>query len=345
MAFDTLYALDATPFAKGKEGVCVFGATRLADGERVAVKVFPLPPLPLAEAEARVAIDTEFAVREMLRQRAAPLADHPHLVPSYCLHYVDPAGPRVDGEPPVRALLVLGLARGKSAEHRLGGGTFDFAGGNAHGGGGGGGGGGVDPLFSPAETVSVAYCLASALAHLHAHGALHYDVKPANTLFFDGDHVPPRARSARLADFGEARMKRDGTTTGGKRGTDAFMAPEVMNNMRALRARCKEGADIWSLGATLFALLTGRELGKSEDLLDELDVNPQSEQGVSQQNVLDVNHLSDHHQHYHYQHYHRQSETQSVHRSHNDHHRHHQSDCRQSHRQSGLQGDHRHYQS
>ncbi len=137
----------------------------------------------------------------------------------------------------------------------------------------GGGAAPVDRLFSPAETVSVAFCLASALAHLHAHGALHYDVKPANTLFFDGDHVPPRARSARLADFGEARMKRDGTTTGGKRGTDAFMAPEVMNNMRALRARCKEGADIWSLGATLFALLTGRELGKSEELLDVLEAN------------------------------------------------------------------------
>ena len=116
----------------------------------------------------------------------------------------------------------MGLARGKSAEHRLGGGTFDFASGSAHGGGrggGGGGGGGVDPLFSPAETVSVAYCLASALAHLHAHGALHYDVKPANTLFIDGNHVPPRARSARLADFGEARITRGGTTTGGKRGT------------------------------------------------------------------------------------------------------------------------------
>ena len=183
--------------------------------------MFPLPPLPLAEAEARVAIDTEFAVREMLRQRAAPLADHPHLVPSYGLHYVDPAGPRVDGEPPVRALLVLGLARGKSAEHRLKGGAF---------GGSGGGAAPVHRLFSPAETTSVAFCLASALAHLHAHGALHYDVKPANTLFFDGDHVPPRARSARLADFGEARMKREGATTGGKRGTDAFMAPEVRHS-------------------------------------------------------------------------------------------------------------------
>jgi serine/threonine protein kinase len=233
MAFDTLYALDATPFDKGKEGVSVFGAKRLADGARVAVKVFTLPTLPKREAEMREAIDKEFAVREMLKQRAAPLADHPHLVPSLGLFYVEPPPARKGGDP-VRAMLVMGLARGKSAEHRLGGGTFDVAGGSAHGGGEGGGGGGiggggggVDPLFSPAETVSVAYCLASALAHLHAHGALHYDVKPANTLFLDGDHVPPRARSACLADFGEARITRGGTTTGGKRGTDAFMAPEV----------------------------------------------------------------------------------------------------------------------
>ncbi len=43
--------------------------------------------------------------------------------------------------------------------------------------------------------------------------------------------------------------------------------------MRALHKRCKEGADIWSLGATLFALLTGRELGKSEELLDVLEAS------------------------------------------------------------------------
>ena len=219
MAFETLYALDAAPFAKGKEGIRVFGGTRLADGERVAVKVFSLSPLPRREAQEREAIDTEFALRVRLQRAAAPLADHPHLVPSLGLYYVDPEGPRVDGEPPVRAMLVMGLARGKSAEYRLQGGTFGV--------GGGGGAPPVNHLFSPEETVSVAYRLTSALAHVHAHGALHYDVKPANTLFFDGDGVPPSARSARLADFGEARIKRDGTTTGGKRGTDAFMAPEV----------------------------------------------------------------------------------------------------------------------
>ena len=38
--------LDAAPFAKGKEGIRIFGGTRLADGERVAVKVFTLPALP-----------------------------------------------------------------------------------------------------------------------------------------------------------------------------------------------------------------------------------------------------------------------------------------------------------
>jgi serine/threonine protein kinase len=225
--FDALYELDATSFDDGKEGVRVFGATRRADRERVAVKVFPLPPLPIAEAEKRGAIDKEFAVRELLKRRAAPLPDHPHLVPSLGLYYVDPVGPRVDGKPPVRAMLVMGLARGKSAEYRLKGGAFGV----------GGGAPPVARLFSPAETTSVAYCLASALAHAHAHGALHYDVKPANTLFFDGDGAPPSARSARLADFGESRIKRDGTTTGGKRGTDAFMAPEVRGTRAQANSR------------------------------------------------------------------------------------------------------------
>ena len=243
--FDALYELDAASFDDGKEGVRVFGATRRADRERVAVKVFPLPPLPIAEVEKRGAIDKEFAVRELLKRRAAPLSDHPHLVPSLGLYYVDPVGPRVDGKPPVRAMLVMGLARGKSAEYRLKGGTFGV--------GGGGGAPPVNHLFSPEETVSVAYRLTSALAHVHAHGALHYDVKPANTLFFDGDGVPPSARSARLADFGEARIKRDGTTTGGKRGTDAFMAPEVraLARKRSPAFRNKGGGE----AQTQFALL------------------------------------------------------------------------------------------
>ena len=273
MAFDALYTLDAAPFDGGKEGVVVYGATRGLDGERVAVKVFALPTLPRREGEVREAIDKEFLLREMLRRRAAPLPDHPHLVPSLGLFYVDPPPPR-KGVDSVRAMLVMGLARGKSAEHRLQGGGYEV-----QGSGGGGGGGGIPPvnhLFSPAETVSVAFCLASALAHLHANGVLHNDVKPANTLFFDGDAVPPRARSARLADFGESHiMSIGGSTTSFKKGTEAYMAPELLHNERLVRARCKEGADIWSLGATLLALLTGLELGRNDELQERLADNVQ----------------------------------------------------------------------
>ncbi len=90
--------------------------------------------------------------------------------------------------------------------------------------------------------------LARGLAHVHARGVLHRDLKPANVLF-DEQGRP------RLVDFGLARLDDGGaslTATGALLGTPAYMAPEQVHGRRA-DAR----TDVYGLGATLHAALTG----------------------------------------------------------------------------------------
>ncbi|MCA8921335.1 MAG: serine/threonine protein kinase, partial [Planctomycetes bacterium] len=91
--------------------------------------------------------------------------------------------------------------------------------------------------------------LADALAHAHAHGVLHRDVKPHNVLLdARGD--------AHLADFGLARLVGDDvrlTQEGDVLGTPIYMAPE---QALAQRDRVGERTDVYGLGATLFHALT-----------------------------------------------------------------------------------------
>jgi WD40 repeat protein len=91
--------------------------------------------------------------------------------------------------------------------------------------------------------------IASALAAVHGAGLVHRDLKPANVLI-DG-----RGR-AKLADFGLVRSTGDATTrltqTGEVLGTPAYMSPEQANGTGV-----DAFSDLYGLGATLYALLTG----------------------------------------------------------------------------------------
>jgi serine/threonine-protein kinase len=89
--------------------------------------------------------------------------------------------------------------------------------------------------------------VADALAHAHALGIVHRDVKPANLVF---DAATQRVW---LTDFGVARLA-DGarTATGVLLGTPAFMAPEQLAGAEATPA-----GDVYALAATLFQLLSG----------------------------------------------------------------------------------------
>ena len=105
--------------------------------------------------------------------------------------------------------------------------------------------------FAPAEAARLGRDLADALAHAHARGVLHRDVKPRNVLLSQQGRVL-------LTDFGLVRRTGPGverlTRTGEIVGTPGYMSPEQASGERS---RVGPPSDVYGLGATLFAVLTG----------------------------------------------------------------------------------------
>ncbi len=102
--------------------------------------------------------------------------------------------------------------------------------------------------LSPRRAVHIAAQLASALEALHGRGLVHGDIKPGNVLVTAGDAV-------KVIDFGSARFEGEEMAraeTGVVDGTPAYMAPEAVWGAQPTRA-----ADVFSLGATLYAALVG----------------------------------------------------------------------------------------
>jgi tetratricopeptide (TPR) repeat protein len=107
----------------------------------------------------------------------------------------------------------------------------------------------VAPL-SPKEVAEIGSSIARALAFAHRQGIVHRDVKPANIL------REPDGRVV-LTDFGLARVEGSGTMTesGALVGTPNYMSPEQITGSRdSVDGR----SDVFSLGVTLFELLTGK---------------------------------------------------------------------------------------
>lgn len=98
--------------------------------------------------------------------------------------------------------------------------------------------------------------LLSALDYAHRKGYVHRDIKPSNLLVIGLDARP----SIKLSDFGLAKSFRDDagftglTHQGDVGGSVGFLAPDQIRDFREV----KEPADIYSAGATLYYLLTGK---------------------------------------------------------------------------------------
>jgi len=101
---------------------------------------------------------------------------------------------------------------------------------------------------SLAQAVDTALQVARGLEAAHARGVIHRDVKPANVMVDSTGHV-------KLMDFGlaSAAFHRDISSSEGFQGTPAYMAPEQLSGDEA-----DERADTWSLGATLYEMISGR---------------------------------------------------------------------------------------
>jgi serine/threonine protein kinase len=89
--------------------------------------------------------------------------------------------------------------------------------------------------------------VAGAVAFLHGRGILHRDLKPSNILLASAHECEPL-----VCDFGLAGRLADAESPG-VMGTPPYMAPEQAEGRPPAAS-----ADVWSLGAVLYELLTGR---------------------------------------------------------------------------------------
>ncbi|HEX5785102.1 MAG TPA: serine/threonine-protein kinase, partial [Burkholderiaceae bacterium] len=102
-------------------------------------------------------------------------------------------------------------------------------------------------LLSVDRVLSIAARVADALHYAHALNVVHRDIKPANIMY------EPEADVVKVTDFGIARITdASRTRTGMVLGTPSFMSPEQIAGKKV------DGrSDLYSLGVTLFQLLSG----------------------------------------------------------------------------------------
>ncbi|MBY8871465.1 protein kinase [Micromonospora sp. PLK6-60] len=105
-----------------------------------------------------------------------------------------------------------------------------------------------DGPVSPARAVEIGLGVLGALKAAHKAGVMHRDIKPGNVLLGNDGRVV-------LTDFGLATIPGDPnvTRTGMVLGSPAYIAPE-----RAKDGTAGPEADLWSLGATLYAAVEGK---------------------------------------------------------------------------------------
>jgi hypothetical protein len=103
--------------------------------------------------------------------------------------------------------------------------------------------------LNDAATIEATAQVLEGLAHAHARGIVHRDVKPSNVIVADGPEV-----SVKLLDFGLAQFDEADTLTavGDVPGTLAYISPERLRGDDATAA-----SDVWAVGVMLWEALAG----------------------------------------------------------------------------------------
>ena len=240
---------------RGGMGVVYLALQRPLD-RYVALKVLPMGLLP----------DTREIARFRNEARAASRLSHPNIVPVYStgedkgMYYIAMAlipgislarvleGLRAAGIEPEKASVVKDIIETRADLPRIGlpTGTSMAA--------------GRDPSFWNQPYVDLVLSLSSdvsdALAYAHRNGVCHGDLKPSNVMLSSGG-VPM------IVDFGLARDVKSLVSIRSQDflGTLAYASPEHLS-----RNIVNEKSDIWSLGATMYEMITLRQPFRTDDV-------------------------------------------------------------------------------
>lgn len=133
------------------------------------------------------------------------------------------------------------------------------------------------------EVIDIAVQICSALKAAHDAGIVHRDLKPSN-LLLQSDGI------VKLTDFGVAQVfaSHKLTVTGGIVGTAEFMSPEQAQGKRATRQ-----SDLYSLGAVMYAMLTGRPPFSGKTTLDVIRKHAHGRFDPPAQYVAEIPHWLD----------------------------------------------------
>ena len=171
--------------------------------------------------------DADAAENFVREARTAARVHHPNIVDVFDFGYLS------DGRP----YFVMELLEGESLASRV-----------------------AKGALPPAEVVSIARQLATALAAAHDRGVIHADVTPSNVLVLGGVgdvHV-------KLVDFGLAKLAGEGLRDENPEfvlGTPAYISPEQLRGLAAT-----DRSDQYGLGAVVFELIVGRPPFVADDL-------------------------------------------------------------------------------
>lgn len=112
-----------------------------------------------------------------------------------------------------------------------------------------------DNLLPPEEVVRIVFSAARALHYAHTRGVVHRDIKPSNIMLTVDNDV-------RIIDFGIALWRdTEISSIRGVAGSPSYMSPEQVK-----AEDLGPGSDIYSLGAVMYELLTGRRPFKAPNL-------------------------------------------------------------------------------